>query len=360
MKRIILYLCVSFFFLHCSKKEETTLVVRNHITESVYASGLIKSIDQYQVNSTVNGIVEEIYVIEGDTVNIGSPLMKIASETQELLQQNAKLAAQLADLSLNREKIKEAETQFALSSTRFKTDSSNFIRQKNLWEQKIGSKAELEQRELAYLNSKTAKQTAQVRLDDLKRQLAFNAAQTENNLRISKKQTEDYIIRSEIEGKVYQILKQKGELALSQNPLLILGDGLNFILEMQVDEYDITRLKPGMEVIVTLDSYRGEVFKAKLSRIYPIMNERNKTFLVEALFDTPPTLLYPNLTFEASIVIQRKKDALIIPRSFLVNDSTVILQSGDEKIIQTGLKDFRFIEVLSGLNEGDELTKPGK
>jgi hypothetical protein len=90
------------------------------------------------------------------------------------------------------------------------------------------------------------------------------------------------------------------------------------------------------------------------------MNERNKTFLVEALFDTPPTLLYPNLTFEASIVIQRKTDALIIPRSYLVNDSTVILQSGDEKIIQTGLKDFRFIEVLSGLNEGDELTKPGK
>ena len=115
-----------------------------------------------------------------------------------------------------------------------------------------------------------------------------------------------------------------------------------------------------MQVLVTLDSYKGKVFNAKVTKIYPLMNERSKTFLVEAEFTQAPEVLYPNITFEANIVMQSKDKALLIPRTYLLNDSTVLNAKGKEINITTGLKDYQKIEILSGITANDELSKPAK
>jgi len=111
-------------------------------------------------------------------------------------------------------------------------------------------------------------------------------------------------------------------------------------------------------VLVTLDSYRGEVFKAKIIKINPLMNERSKTFLVEAEFVQPPEILYPNITFEANIVLEKKEKALLIPRKYLLNDSMVVKSNGDKVVVKTGLKDYQKIEILSGIGPEDELIIP--
>lgn len=87
------------------------------------------------------------------------------------------------------------------------------------------------------------------------------------------------------------------------------------------------------------------------------MNERSKTFLVEAEFVSQPNILYPNITFEASIIINTKKNAILIPRNYLLNDSIVMKANGEKIIVKTGLKDFQKIEILSGLKETDEISK---
>ena len=90
------------------------------------------------------------------------------------------------------------------------------------------------------------------------------------------------------------------------------------------------------------------------------MNERNKTFLVEAEFVKQPEVLYPNTTFEANIVVETKAKALIIPRNYMVDDSTVIKSNGDKVKVITGLKDYKKIEIISGITEQDELQKPAQ
>ena len=107
-----------------------------------------------------------------------------------------------------------------------------------------------------------------------------------------------------------------------------------------------------------MDSYKGKVFEATIQKIDPMMNERSKSFLVEAVFVDRPETLYPSITFEANIILQSKKNALTIPRNFLVGDSIVIKSNGDKIPIQTGLRDYQKIEVLSGLSKEDELVKP--
>jgi multidrug efflux pump subunit AcrA (membrane-fusion protein) len=113
-----------------------------------------------------------------------------------------------------------------------------------------------------------------------------------------------------------------------------------------------------MPVVITLDSYKNEVFEAKITKISSIMNERSKTFLVEAKFIKAPAKLYPRMTFEANIILRTKEKGLLIPRNYLLADSIATLANGDKKIVKTGLKDFQKIEILSGLSVTDEIIKP--
>lgn len=342
----------------CGRKEEITRVQSGPVTESVYASGSIKAKNQYQVFAQANGIVESILVKEGDTVKKGQTLLSIANDIQRLSKENAELAARFADLKANQGKIVEATSTAEMARIKMLSDSLMFARQSALWAQNIGSKVELEQRELAFKSAKTTYRSAQLRLEDLKRQLEFGAAQANKNLSISDKSANDYTVKSEIDGVVYTLFKEKGEMVSAQTPLAVVGDAFEFILEMQVDEYDIVKIKPGQTVLVTLDSYKGQVFEARVNRVFPLMNERSKTFLVEAGFVKAPPVLYPNISFEANIITNRKSQTLLIPRNYLVNDSTVLNKKGDPISITTGLKDYQVVEVLNGLNQNDELLKP--
>jgi HlyD family secretion protein len=111
-------------------------------------------------------------------------------------------------------------------------------------------------------------------------------------------------------------------------------------------------------VLITLDSYKNQVFEAKVSKISELMNERSKTFLVEANFTKAPPKLFPNITFEANILLSKKEKALLIPRIFLKNDSLVTLASGEERVVKIGLKDFQKVEIVSGIQVTDEIIKP--
>lgn len=344
----------------CKEKIETIHPEYQPITESIYATGLIKSKNQYQVFSSVNGIVEKVFVQEGDQVKVGDPLFQISNKTQELNKENAELAANYADLSNNQGKINEAKEFVELAKNKLKTDSSLYQRQKNLWKENIGTKVELELKELNYLNAKTAYFSAKEKLNELKRTLNFNSKQSNKNLSINSKISDDFIIRSKVDGIVFNIQKTVGEIINTQAPVAILGNSDQYFMEMQVDENDIFKIHPGLKVFVTFDSYKNQVFEAKVSKIYPFMNEKSKSFMIEAEFTKSPLNLFPNLTFEANIVIQEKSKALLIPRTYLIED-TFVIKANDEKVkVKVGLNDFQKVEILSGLNPTDELKKPVK
>ena len=366
--RNLLYLCRAmikrlYFFatvllFSCGKKTETTKPYVGNISESIYASGVIKSRNQYQAYASASGIIQQVFVSEGDTVSKGTALLSIVNDAQRLNKENAALAASFADLNANQGKLMNAQLNIDLAKSKLKNDSALLARQKTLWQQNIGSKVELEQRELAYQNSKNGYYAARVQYEDLKRQLQLNAAQSQKNLQISTKLASDFTLRSDIDGIVYSLPLKAGELVGPQSVLATIGDAQHFVLEMQVDEYDILKVQKGLKVWVTMDSYKGKVFEAIVSKIDPLMNERSKSFLVEATFIQQPERLYPNLSFEANIVLQSKEKALLIPRNYLYKDSFVLHKNGDKIGVKTGLKDYKMIEILSGISSSDELQKP--
>ena len=356
-QRLLLYFYLIFLFA-CKNNVETISPKRESITESVYASGLLKSKNQYQVFATVNGLLQKVYVDEGDTVKKGAPLFTILNEASKLNRENAQLTAELSDYKSNQSKLDEMKLNIELMRNKMVNDSFLMVRQQNLWAQNIGSKVELENSELNYKTSRTTYQSAVLRYNDEKRRLDIISKQARKNLKISQESESDFTINSIMNGKVYSLLKEQGEMVSTQTPLAIVGDIKDFVLELQVDEYDITSIHVGQQVKVTMDSYKGEIFDAVITKVNPMMNERSKTITVEATFVTQPPSLYPNLTLEANIILQVKENVLTVPRKFILEDRYVIKNNGDTATIKVGVKDYQKAEVLEGVNENDVLILP--
>ena len=358
MKKLLIYISASLILFACGKKPESTLPTIETITESVYASGSVESIDQYQVFASVNGIISSVNVAEGDVVDAKTKLFSIFNESSRINRENAELNAEFSDINSNNSKLNDLKLAIELAKNKMLNDSITFSRQKILYSKEAISSSQLEQSELVYQSSKTNYLSNQLKYIDLKKQLNLTDKQSKNNVKLTQELENDFFITSDIKGRVYSILKKKGEMVNTQTPLAIIGDAKAFKIVMEVDEYDIIKIKKGLKIVVSLDSYKGQTFEAVVSKIDPIMNERSKTFTIEAAFINQPPVLYPNLTLEANIVIKTKQNILTIPRKYLINDQYVVLENGEKKYIKIGLKDYEKVEVISGIAKTDKIIIP--
>ena len=88
------------------------------------------------------------------------------------------------------------------------------------------------------------------------------------------------------------------------------------------------------------------------------MDLRSRTFKIEAHFTKSPPKLYPNLTAEANIIIREKKNTLTIPKSYLVNDSYVLVGKNEKRKVSVGISDYYQVEITAGLSKDDLIYKP--
>lgn len=127
-------LAVLFLVLSCSKNSEGIKPTVDTVTESVYASGIIKADDQYTVYSTVNGILQKIKVAAGQSISQGQLLFELEREKAELNTENARLAYQLSQGNSRYIKDKIAEMEFKVQSAKDKLtlDESIYNRNKKI------------------------------------------------------------------------------------------------------------------------------------------------------------------------------------------------------------------------------------
>lgn len=353
----IILLIFLFLVIGCSNSTVTIKPKKSNITESVYAAGIVKSKNQYKVFSKTNGKVQTIFVKEGDSVQVGTPLFQLENKSTKLSTENALAVAFANNYEQNKSKLSEAKNAIALAQKKVSNDSLLLVRQQYLWERNIGSKVELEQRELSLKNSQSNLKKAKVLYEDLKRQLKLASKQSKNNLKIAQSAESDLIIQSELDGIVYKINAKKGEFTNGSAPLAVLG-AHEFLIEFNVDEQDIVKIKKGQKVLLRLDSYEDQVFEAAVSFIYPMMDERKRSFRVEAVFTKSPKVLYPNLTLEANIIINERTEVLTIPANYLVGDSAVMLEDGSIRPVKIGLNDYNRVEVIDGIDQGTKIRLP--
>lgn len=349
-----------FPLLQCQKKGKGIKAKMGDITEAVYASGKVKASGQYQVFPIVNGLLSKIWVKAGDSVKANQLLFSVENVNSALNSENARLALELTESNSRSgsDRLQELEQNVQLASEKYELDSVLFSRQKNLWEQNIGTRIDFDQRKLGFQSSKSAYFTSRNRLNQIKIQLKNELERARVSFKISQKQKGDFEIKSQLDGMVFDVLKTEGELVSPQTLLATLGETQSFYLELQVNEADIARISPGQAIEISMDGYKDSVFRAEVDRIYPIMNERTRNFKVDAHFLNPPMRLFPNMNVEANIIIQTRKNAMTIPRRYLVEGNQVWISKKEKREVKTGLKDFEKVEILSGLDTSTEILLP--
>lgn len=358
MRFFIMILMGSLLF-SCGEEQEKIVPQKMSLTESVYASVTIQPDSLYQVYAAVGGILDQNMVDEGDLVLKGTPLLQIINNAPKLTTENAKLSLQLASQNFSGSsailKALEDEIQAAILS--FQNDSINFFRQKRLWEQQIGSKVEYDNRKLAYELSRNKLNLLRSRYARTKNELQTQVLQARNNYESSQINTMDFTVTSKINGKVYALLKEPGEIVSTMEPLAAVGSASVFLIKMLVDEVDIVKLKVGQKTLVTLDAYPSIVFTAQVAKIYPRKDERSQTFTVEAVFNAPPKTLYPGLAGEGNIIVAEKENVLTIPKTYVIEGNKVRTVNGVVEV-SLGLQNLAMVEVLGGIDEHTELLKP--
>ncbi|WP_254906689.1 efflux RND transporter periplasmic adaptor subunit [Flavobacterium sp. FPG59] len=361
MKLQVQFFLVMLSLLSCSKKEtEEMKPTVGEVTETVYASGVLKADGQYTVFATVNGTLQKVNVIAGQSISKGQSLFELESDKAELNTENARLAYQLSLESSRyiQDKIAEMEMKVQSSRDKFTLDESIYNRNKNIRNQGGISEVDFERVELAYKSSKINFESAKKQLAQLKAQLRNDQSRNSVNLKINQKSQSDFSVKSAFSGKLFDVLVKEGTLVTPQTPLAIIGQENSYLLELEVDENDMVRVRTGQKVLVTMDSYKRQVFDAVIDKIYPIMNERSRTFKIEAHFIKPPKKLYPNLTAEANIIIQIKKNAITIPKAYLIQGKYVLVNKDEKREVKTGLSDYQKVEILSGLTAVETIYKP--
>ncbi len=310
--------------------------------------------DEYQAFAQAEGYIVETVAPEGTEVKKGDAIFILESQQQNARYQMAKEAFDMASNNYRNGSpvLNELEAAVRSATTKVQYDSTNLVRYNNLLKQNATPRADYDRIRLLFENSKNDLLLYRSRYDKVKNQLFLELKNAENQWKIASEESERYSVRSEINGRVYKTLKEKGELARRNEAVAVIGSGNAFYLKLSVDEMDIRKVKAGQEVFVKIDAFADQVFQAVVSKVHPLVDSREQSLRVDADFTKPLVGGFSGLAVEANIVIQKKERALVIPKNLLLSGDSVFIQTKDGKRkvkIKKGIETLDEVEVLEGL-----------
>lgn len=343
------------FLGSCQSKEEIINPSVKPLLEAVYASGFVRSQNEYEVFSEGEGYVVEKLVNDGDVVKKGDVLFVLSADQSNARYQIAKQNAELAARNAHANSAVLTELQAALKSaeSKVKFDSINYIRYKNLLERNATTRAEYDRMKLLFDNATNELLLYKSRYRKVVYDVRTANENAKQQLLIASDDSGKNNVRSLLNGKVFFTRKDKGELVRRGESLAIIGNADAFYLELSVDELDIDKLKVGQLVLVKADAFAEKIFHAVISKVYPLVDVRQQALRVDAILtDTLPGS-FSGLAIEANIIIQQKEKSLVIPKAALMKGDSVWIEKEGSKIkisVEKGIETMDEVEIIKGVD----------
>lgn len=332
----------------------TESVKRGNIDKSVLATGSVRAARRIEVGAQVSGKIQKIHVSLGQTVRKGELIAEIDSDTQ----QNNLNTAQAELLSYR--------TQLNAKQVALTVAESHYQRLSKLYAQKSTSLNELE-------NAQNELATAKAALEDIKAKIqvadiAVNTAKT--NIGYTK-------IVSPIDGVIVSVPVAEGQTvnANQTSPTLVqVADLSNVLIKLEIAEGDIAQVQPNQTVSFTTLAEPNRRYNGVIASVDPALtsltdnnyneqsgNSQAVYFYANVITDNTDRSLRIGMTTQAKIVITEKHNVLLVPNTALKQHQgkhrVQILENGQavEKEVHIGLSDRQHTEILSGLNEGEQI-----
>jgi HlyD family secretion protein len=175
-------------------------------------------------------------------------------------------------------------------------------------------------------------------------------------------------LRAPFDGVVAEVSTELGEWitpsppGLPIPPVIDLLDPSSLYLSLPMDEVDAGRLAVGQPVRATVDSRPGEPFAGRVTRIASYVLDieaQNRTVEIEVELEPPVAGLLPGTSADVEVILEAREGVLRVPAAAVLTGSRVLVVEGDvlaEREIATGLRNWDFVEVVSGLAEGERVV----
>ncbi|HTQ29063.1 MAG TPA: efflux RND transporter periplasmic adaptor subunit [Puia sp.] len=363
MKHFTIGLAATLIFITgCHTRKKETAPMLRMLTAAVYASGTLVPENEYKVVSNVEGFLVSSLVKEGDSVRKGQLLFSVSNENQQTQVSAAAgvLKKTIPVTAPNAPSIQDLETRLASSENRLQNDSLQYQRYQRIYQQGAISSATYEKYKLQYETSQHDVQSLREQLKQQRLSAALQLQQASNELEIARTARGNGLLKSYTDGILYELYKQNGDLVGSSQPIALIGSG-RIIARLLVDEDDLGKIQKGQLVLITMDAYPDKIFRARIEKIYPLLNKQEQSFRVDAIFEEPIPISLYGLNIEANIVLQEKARALVIPKKALLKGDSVMVRQGDHIAIvkiRKGAEDKEFVQVLSGLDSSVTIIQP--
>jgi len=354
--KIIKYLIIAFlvfgvlfsaaYFAKTNSKSsityETEKLFKTTIEKETVITGKIIPEDEVEVKPQIGGIIDRIFVKEGDKVTTGDLIARI------------KVVPNEQNLNAARGRLKKA--QIALE-----TRTKDFARNKKLYDKGIIANAEFIGIELQYNQAKQDVLNAKSDLQIIR----------EGSIGGSSAANTD--IRATVPGTVLEIPVKAGDQVIESNSfnsgttIAAIADLSKMIFEGKVDEAEVASLQLGTTLKVSLGAVEDQELEAILKFIAPKGTEEQGAvqFKIEAdMLLNDSIVVRAGYSANASIVLERKVDVLALREALLQFDRKtqepyVQIMTGDQKFerrdVKLGISDGENVEILEGVEAADDV-----
>lgn len=347
---------------------KTAKVIKGDITRPITLVGRVRPKIKDSLYFEVDGVISYL-VAEGDKVKEGDILAEVDSITIK------------EDISSKSDELKSAKYEYDKVLTDNHYFEINVERNKSLAKKtyEIANRAYansartkedkliLEMAKISYENSllEIEKQREEYKYKISEAQEKLNKAQTALNesMKALEEKTALYALYN---CQIISLDKENNKKIAAYEDVITVADYKDFEVKIQLDEVDISLVKLNMDVDINLDAYKDKKLTGKISYISSVAKVTEAGVYYEATVDIIDKADIENiygLTADIDIILEGKKNILIIPEVAIkevAGKKMVEIRNEDKSItqieIKTGITDYTYTEVISGLSEGDEVV----
>jgi len=303
-------------------------VERGDIVMQVAASGTLAAVTTVQVGSQVSGNIAELYADFNSEVKKGQLLAKLDPALLQAAVEQATASVRTAEATLNDDIASIATSKANLEKAKVDLldKQRKFKRQKELSDENLISKDDMDSAQAALDAAVASKNSAQAQLESSearKKADESRLVQAKANLDNAKINLAHTIITSPISGTIISRSVDRGQTvaaSFSSPTLFTIGEDLTKMqVNTNIDEADVGRIKTDMPATFTVDAYPGEVFNGTISQVRLAATTVQNVVTYNAIINVPnPQFkLKPGMTANVKILIEKVEDTVKLPNSAL-------------------------------------------
>jgi len=354
------------------------------LTYSMRVTGDIMPLMQVDLFPKVSGYLERIDVHIGDVVRQGQVIAQIdrSDYLQKVREIEAKVAqakAQLAEIETGTrtEELRQAEEAVKQAQSRFENAKMQRERIEALYRREVISKKERDIADMDFTVAEAQLASSQQNLKLLRegaRQEVREGSQAklremEAILEQERNHLKDTQIVAPFRGEISRKYVDAGAFVSPSSPstpLVTLVHTETLKIVANVLEKDIPLLKPGMKAKIRVESYPEKVFEGRVEKINSVLELSTRTLQAEIYIPNPDRFLKPGMFSNVEVVLLEKPQTMVIPREAVIeagSEMSVFVVEGKQAVrrpITIGYEQDYMVEVLKGLNQGDQVIIKGQ